>query len=266
MNIDFASKESFKKIQQVLGGAKAKLLQKLSEMPESEVYRLKWMRGMTKEIDALIDGEKTRLPDGSIQVKLRPLTERLADKIPLVQVFKSGVKEGYEQVGVYRQFPLLDKKAIAFLEDYSFDLITDVTEGMRNKIKSQIRLGIINGEGTPKIVKRLVGEGLPKGSMVNASQRAKVIVRTELARAHVQGRMYYYRGVGVKQVQVIGKGVSCPICGEHIGQVYDIDTAPRIPFHPNCTCDIVAVIVTGKEMIIIGSETWKKYWAPKVFA
>ena len=162
MNIEFATKESYRKITQVLGNVRAKLLQKISEMPEPEIYRLKWMRGMTKEIDALIDGEKTRLPDGSIKVKLRPLTERLVDKIPLVQVFKSGVKEGYEQVGIYRQFPLLDKKAIAFLEDYSFDLITDVTEGMRNKIKSQIRLGIINGEGTPKIVKRLVGEGLPK--------------------------------------------------------------------------------------------------------
>ena len=266
MNIEFATKESYRKIQQVLGTVRAKLLQKISGMPESEIYRLKWMRGMTKEIDALIDGEKTRLPDGSIKVTLRPLTERLVDKIPLVQAFKSGVKDGYEQVGIYRQFPLLDKNAIAFLEDYSFGLITDVTEAMRNKIKSQIRLGIINGEGTPKIVKRLVGEGLPKGSMVNASQRAKVIVRTELARAHVEGRMYYYRGVGVKQVQVIGKGVSCPICGDYIGQVYNIDEAPHIPFHPNCTCDIAAVIVTGKEMIIIGSEMWKKYWAPRVFA
>jgi len=266
MDIEFATKESYRKITQVLGGVRAKLLQKISEMPESEVYRLKWMRGMTKEIDALIDGEKTRLPDGSITVKLRPLTERLVDKIPLVQVFKSGVKDGYEQVGIYRQFPLLDKKAIAFLEDYSFDLITDVTEGMRNKIKSQIRLGIINGEGTPKIAKRLVGAGLPKGSLVNASQRAKVIVRTELARAHTQGRMYYYRGVGVKQVQIIGKGTDCPICGEYIGQVYDIDKAPSIPFHPNCTCDVVAVIVTGQEMIIIGSEQWKQYWSPRVFA
>ena len=264
MDIDFATKESFKNIQQVLGAVKGKLLQKISQMPSSEVHKLRWMRGMVKEIDALVDGEKTRLSDGTLRVKLRPLAERLVDKIPLIQVFKSGVKEGAEQVGIYRKFPLLDKKAIAFLQDYNFELLTDVTETMRNKIKSQIRLGIINGEGVPKIAKRLVGRGLPKGVMETASQRARVIVRTELARAHTEGRMYYYRGVGVKKVKIIGKGTDCPICGPYIGQIFDIDKAPHIPFHPNCTCDVVAVIVVGKEMIIIGSEMWKRDWAPKV--
>jgi len=199
-------------------------------------------------------------------VTLRPLAERLVDKIPLVQIFTAGVRDGTDQIGIYRKFPLVDKKAIAFLQDYNFDLIKDVTEEMRNKIKSQIRLGIINGESVPKIVKRLVSKNLPKGVMEKSTERAKVIVRTELARAHVEGRMYYYQGVGVKKVQVIGKGVDCPICGAHIGEIYDIDDAPRPPFHPNCTCDIVAVITVGKELIIIGSETWKKYWAPRVAA
>jgi len=239
MDIKLASEQSFAKMRQVLRAVRERLDRLISTMPGEETYQLRWMRGVVKEVDAIVDGERIRMPGGTIKVKLRPLAVRLSDKIPIIPVWKAGVRDGAEQIGIYRQFPLLDKKAIAFLEDYKFGLIKDVTETMRERIKSQVRLGLIQGEGIPQITRRLAGR---KGVLANARYRAERIARTELARAHTEGRRYCYKESGIKKVEVIGKGVDCPICSDYIGQAYKIDEAPHLPFHPNCECDIVAVV------------------------
>lgn len=246
MDIRLETARSYKELLRVLGGVKSRLLQQIAGMPKSETKKLKWMRTMTAEVDRIIDGKKTRTRFGGIRIELLPLAKRLSEPMRIAQVFSAGVRDGLEEVGIYRDFPLLDKKAVEFLQGYSFDLIKGLTEEMRTQVKSQIRLGIIQGESVPEMMKRLINEGLPRGAFPKTADRAERIVRTELARAHTEGRLYYYREVGVKKVKVIGKGFDCPICSQHINHEYEIAEAPHVPFHPNCQCDIVAIVNEGK--------------------
>jgi len=164
------------------------------------------------------------------------------ETLPLVKVFDLGAKDAMSKVGIHRQFPLIPKQALAVLQDYTFDQITGLSEDLRKMVKSQIRLGIIQGEGVPEIAKRLINEGLPKGSFEKVNERARVIARTELAGMYTEGSKNYYKQAGVKRVRVIGKGINCHLCGPHIGQEYDVDQVPRIPLHPNCQCGIEPVI------------------------
>lgn len=266
-NLKFITEKSYRDLRRVLTDAQRQILVKIAGLPASETKKLKWLRTAVSEVDRLVDGERKRLPSGKLLVTIKPLAEQLMAELPLLQIFETGGAQAMKSLEPYklmRQFPLIDKPALALVQDYTFDQITGLGEDVRKMIKSQIRLGIIQGEGVPEIAKRLVNEGLPKGVFEKAGERAEMIARTELARAHTEGRRSYYAQAGVKYLRVIGKNPNCPICGQHIGQVYLIDEAPHLPFHPNCECDIEAVIVTGEMVIVIGSELWRREYAPLV--
>lgn len=240
--LKFLTEKSYRDLKRVLTDVKARMLEKIASLPKSETKKLKWMRGAVAEVDRLVDGERRRTPKGKLVVTVRPLAEKMIKSLPLVKVFNLGAKDSRSKLGIYRQFPLIDKQALTVLQDYTFDQITGLSEDLRKMVKSSIRLGIIQGEGVPEIAKRLVSEGLPKGTFEKVNERARVIARTELAGMFTEGRKAYYEQAGVKRVRVIGKGTSCPICGPHIGREYDVDKVPRIPFHTNCQCDIEPVI------------------------
>lgn len=266
-NLKFMTEKSYRDLRRVLTDARRQMLAKIAELPAGETKKLIWMRTAVAEVDRLVDGERNRLPSGKLLVTIKPLAERMMSELPLVKIFETGGAEAMKSLEPYklmRQFPLIDKPALAFVQDYTFDQVSGLGEDVRQMIKSQIRLGIIQGEGVPAIAKRLVNEGLPKGVFDKVGERAEMIARTELARAHTEGRRSYYAQAGVKKLRVIGKNPNCPICGQHIGQIYDIADAPHLPFHPNCECDIEAVIVSGETVIVIGSETWRLEYAPLV--
>jgi SPP1 gp7 family putative phage head morphogenesis protein len=277
-DLKFLTEKSYRDLRRVLADVRRRMLEKITELPAAETKKLKWMRGAVAEVDRLIDGERRRLPSGKLLVTIPPLAKQMLEELPLVRIFETGVRDGMDQLGIYRQFPLIDKPALAFVQDYTYDQITGLSEDVRQMIKSQIRLGIIQGEGVPELAKRLVNEGLPKGVFDKVGERADMIARTELARAHTEGRRAYYNQAGVEWVRVIGKNPGCPICGQHIGQIYSIKDAPRIPFHPNCECDIEAVLaiggeqrlvnsqllMIGGEIVVIGSEIWRRDYAPRV--
>jgi len=240
--LKFLTEKSYRDLRRVLNDVRARMLEKIASLPKGETKKLKWMRESVAEVDRLIDGERRRTPKGKLLVTVRPLAEKMMETLPLVKVFDLGAKDAMSKVGIHRQFPLIPKQALAVLQDYTFDQITGLSEDLRKMVKSQIRLGIIQGEGVPEIAKRLINEGLPKGSFEKVNERARVIARTELAGMYTEGSKNYYKQAGVKRVRVIGKGINCHLCGPHIGQEYDVDQVPRIPLHPNCQCGIEPVI------------------------
>jgi SPP1 gp7 family putative phage head morphogenesis protein len=235
MNIEFQSTQSFNKLQTILRSIRDRTLTQLAGLPAENVYRYRFLKNYTQELNRIIDGKAVRLPNGSIRVQIRPLDERLANEIPTVKVFEDSYKEGFNELGIHSGFPLIDKQALAFLENYKLDLITKISRSARDDIKSQLRLGIIQGSSVTDISKAISNQ-YPK-----LADRTERIVRTEIARAQSEGHRHAYEKMDVQRVQVIGRGVNCPICGQHIGKIYRLDSAPHVPLHPNCRCDLIAV-------------------------
>uniref|UniRef100_A0A7C6A805 Phage head morphogenesis domain-containing protein n=1 Tax=candidate division WOR-3 bacterium TaxID=2052148 RepID=A0A7C6A805_UNCW3 len=237
MDLEFESTQSFNRLKQILLDIRDKVLAELAYLPQTEVYRYRFLKNYIKELERIIDGQIQQTPQG-IKVITKPLADRLAEEIPVAKVFEDAHYEGVQELktaGFYRGFPMIDEQALAFLEDYKLDLIKRISNDLREGIKSQLRLGIIQSEGVSEIAKRIRNQH----SII--ADRTERIVRTELARAQSEGHNNVYQKIGVTRVQVIGRGIDCPICSQHIGKIYRFDSAPRVPLHPNCRCDIVAV-------------------------
>ena len=73
-----------------------------------------------------------------------------------------------------------------------------------------------------------------------AQYRMDVIARTEVLRAHNQGRIKFHRRVGVRKLEwmTMEDERVCPVCGPLDGKVFDTDRFPPHA-HPNCRCTSV---------------------------
>ena len=69
----------------------------------------------------------------------------------------------------------------------------------------------------------------------------EVIARTEVLRAHNQGRMKFHQQVGVEKLEwmTMEDERVCPVCGPLDGKVFDTGRFPPQPAHPNCRCTSV---------------------------
>lgn len=243
MNLELRTSASVNRLQKVLRTVRADTQAKLADLPDSDASRYRYLKGFERELDRLIQGKRT---GGRLTV--RPLADRLAAEVPTSDIFREANAETASdlrsaisprgqigQIGPILGVPLIDARALAFLEDYKFELLSKQSAVYKADIKSALRLGVIQGDGGSAITRSL--------SLRHplAADKFERIVRTELARAQSEGHLQGYTELGVTRVEVIGRGVDCPICGQHIGHIFLIERAPRLPFHPNCRCDYVAV-------------------------
>ncbi|MHB9037070.1 MAG: minor capsid protein [Armatimonadota bacterium] len=178
--------------------------------------------------------------------------------------FRKGVYQGIEefasaQMPFYRDltpdgvdklttsvFTLIDTDALDFLANYTIVLIDDVGTELESGIKRTILSGIINGKGARDIVRDLGSVIEDKESFRNAGSkvfskaqyRMEMIARTEVLRAHNQGRIKFHKQVGVQKLEwmTMEDERTCPVCGALDGKQFDIDKFPNIPTHPMCRC------------------------------
>ncbi|CAM2066728.1 Minor capsid protein [Sulfidibacter corallicola] len=149
-------------------------------------------------------------------------------------------------------FTLIDRDALDFMVNYSLVLAGDVQRELSGGIKRTILSGITTGKGPNDIVRdlgRVVQD--PEsfrhaGSRVfsKAQYRMEVIARTEVLRAHNQGRMKFHREVGVQRLEwlTMADERTCPVCGPLDGKVFPIDRFPQIPRHPQCRCGSIVAL------------------------
>jgi hypothetical protein len=81
----------------------------------------------------------------------------------------------------------------------------------------------------------------------------EVIARTEVLRAHNQGRIKFHDRVGVRKLEwmTMEDERVCPICGPLDGKVFDTGRFPSQPAHPNCRCTSVVawpLVICGGEL------------------
>jgi SPP1 gp7 family putative phage head morphogenesis protein len=193
--------------------------------------------------------------------------------------FRSGVYRGIEELTVARMpfyrdltpdgidklttscFTLIDTDALDFMTNYNLVLVGDVHRELADGIKRTILGGIATGKGSEDIVRDLGKVIEDKESFRNAGSkvfskaqyRMEMIARTEVLRAHNQGRIKFHQQVGVQKLEwmTMEDERTCPVCGGLDGQVFNTDRFPNQPAHPNCRCTSVVawpLVICGGEL------------------
>ena len=168
-----------------------------------------------------------------------------AAQLPL---YRDLTPEGIDQLAT-RAFTLIDTDALDFMSQYNLVLAGDVHRELADGIRRTVMSGIVTGKGVEDIVRDL-GHVVKDpesfrhaGSKVfrKAQYRMEVIARTEVLRAHNQGRMKFHQQVGVEKLEwmTMEDERVCPVCGPLDGNVFSTGRFPQQPAHPNCRCTSV---------------------------
>ena len=156
--------------------------------------------------------------------------------------------EGIDKLAT-RAFTLIDTDALDFMSQYNLVLAGDVHRELADGIRRTVMSGIATGKGVEDIVRDL-GHVVKEpesfrhaGTKVfrKAQYRMEVIARTEVLRAHNQGRLKFHQQVGVEKLEwmTMEDERVCPVCGPLDGRVFRTGRFPPQPAHPNCRCSSV---------------------------
>lgn len=123
------------------------------------------------------------------------------------------------------------------------------------RIEQQIRLGILEGETTDQIVRRLRGTraaGYTDGVLGITRRDAEAVVRTSVNHVSTGARQATWLAnsdvvEGVRWVSTLD-GRTSSVCRSRDGEVYPLDSGPRPPAHPNCR-STVAPVITGATIV-----------------
>ena len=124
-----------------------------------------------------------------------------------------------------------------------------VATGEKEQIQRALRQGLVQGETTAQIVRRLSG---PKGVLDIARHHATAVIRT--ATNHVssgaRAQTYQQNSKYIKSEKIVATldSRTSEICRFQDGRVYPVGDGPRPPFHFNCRTTVIAVLKSWKEM------------------
>ncbi len=131
-----------------------------------------------------------------------------------------------------------DPRVIELLNQRNIAALKGITDDMAKTFKSELTEGILKGEGTEKLAKRV------SESIGISRNRARTMVRTETAFAFNTARVDQFKKYGVEKVRWFTARDErvCPQCGPLHNKVFAIEDLPPIPYHPSCRCIPLAVI------------------------
>lgn len=111
------------------------------------------------------------------------------------------------------------------------------------KVKQTIRLGVLNGLSTSKIVDALYAD--PGNPFSGARRNAEVMVRTASAHVTSQASLKTFErvGFGSYQLSAVLDSRTTPVCRALDGKIYKTSDKGRKvpPFHPGCRTVMIAV-------------------------
>jgi SPP1 gp7 family putative phage head morphogenesis protein len=227
-----------------------KSLGSLSDNKFAALEGLKKLQTDIQETTSRLHREQTLLFRKTAKTSFRQGVYRGIDEFAAAQLpfYRDLTPEGIDKLAT-RVFTLVDTDAIDFMTNYNLVLAGDVNRELVDGIKRVVMGGVATGKGVEDIVRdlgRVVKD--PEsfryaGSKVftKAQYRMEVIARTEVLRAHNQGRLKFHDHVGVRKLEwmTMEDERVCPVCGPLDGKVFDTNRFPQQPAHPNCRCTSV---------------------------
>lgn len=147
------------------------------------------------------------------------------------------------------------REKVELLAGRVFTDLKGITEPMAARISRELTDGLVRGANPREIAKDLedaIGVG---------SQRAEMIARTEIVRAHAAGQLRAMEDMGIEEVGVAvewstaGDDRVCEVCAELEGVVLKLAEAEGLlPRHPNCRCALVPANVGEASVDQIASK------------
>jgi len=138
-----------------------------------------------------------------------------------------------------------------FLKDWWGGL----AKGTQEQVASAINIGVVTGEPTDVIVRRIVGtraQGYVDGVLNTARRHAQTIVRTAVNHVTTHAREITYRENKkvIKAVRYLATldNRTTDICIALDGQVFKVGQGPRPPMHHQCRSTTIPVLKSWKEM------------------
>lgn len=126
---------------------------------------------------------------------------------------------------------------VKLLAGRSFDDLKGITSDMSLKMSRKLTDGLVQGKGPREIARELAKE------VDITRDRATVIARTEIVRAHAEGQLTALETLGVEEVGVAvewsttGDDRVCELCAPLEGVVLKLEEARgMLPRHPSCRC------------------------------
>lgn len=112
-----------------------------------------------------------------------------------------------------------------------------ISDNIRNRIRSRLAQGILNGESPTTVYKDVA-------DLVDSQDKAiQRLIRTAIVRAHADGQLIAYDKAGIDRlvIQVERNATEespvCETCRKKARKVYTLKQAVGvIPIHPNCRC------------------------------
>lgn len=207
--------------------------------PEKLAAFQDWIRGQMKQV--VTSKNDKQLWENYAKQGYARGAGRAFDEVNKSKRFSPGKGEFYEGSrteflrGSFGRPETVEK--LQLLASRSFSDLENVTEDVATKMGRHLVDGLSQGMH-PREVAKLMDEELELGG-----NRAEVIARTEIIRAHAEGSLDSMKSLGVDKVgaqvefSVAGDDRVCPECESLQGQIYDIDDARGIiPVHPQCRC------------------------------
>ncbi len=136
-----------------------------------------------------------------------------------------------------------NRRRLEIIASRDFSELKNITDFMSNRINSEIALGLMYGESPRAMARRIT-----KIAGISL-KRAEVLVRTEIIHANAEATLDTYERYGIEGIKVKAEWVTagynvCRQCSKREGKVYTLKRARGlIPFHPNCRCTWVPVVV-----------------------
>ncbi len=137
---------------------------------------------------------------------------------------------------------------IQLLASRSFTDLENVTSDMSARMSRTLTDGLTQGMNPREIAGELADD------IDISAERAEMIARTEIIRAHAEGQLDSFERLGVTEIGVevewstAGDDRVCEECSSMEGDIYTVEDAHGlIPAHPNCRCSFLPVIPTFEE-------------------
>jgi len=252
----------------------------LQEMTSSGRRAFAYPRN-SRKISAFMDWLKRQMEAGIISVadynQVGEAVEAAWQNKYIYRAYASGVTKARQQLiqagfdvpslsdsgglGAVLAIPIhLDRLGVLYTR--AFNELRGITAVMDQLLSRVLTTGLAEGWGMIEIARALIhavsGEGstldLPisyvnprTGKLVNyvmpGKQRALILTRTEIIRAHAHGQLQEFKNWGVLGVGVLAELATagdprvCEICASLEGRTFTIEEAfGVIPVHPQCRC------------------------------
>jgi len=183
--------------------------------------------------------------DGLVGVESEFIAKALNETIPIVV---NTVTPASAQI-------LAAAKARPFQGKLLADVYRELPDAAYRKIRDTIRLGYLEGQTTPQIIRAVRGtaiQGYKNGVFNKARRDMEATVRTALSHTANVARESVYGDnerliKGVQWVSTLD-GRTSPICQARDGVVYPPNKGPRPPAHFNCRSSTTPIIKSWKEL------------------